>query len=293
MRAAVESIEQLPTIPKLGMEIIELASRPEISMEELSDVIHQDPSLAARILKVANSSYYGAPRQIDSLKPALVMLGLNEVQNIALGITFFDVMKRLEPKLSHYRELFWHHCAACGFVARILSQKLNLQNKGKDFIAGLLHDIGKIVIDACFSNEFAHVFTETFKHNPPMREAEHEILGESHEQFGVFLAEKWHLPQAICDAISYHHTFPSFASSATIEDMQIVAVSYLSEALCEHFEIGWDGDFECSNIRNGTAWDVLLSGQDAHSSGDIDAIITETLERFKEAEPHLLRIWNR
>ena len=86
--SAIEKLESLPTIPKLGLRIIECATDADVILEKLSDIIHQDPSLAARILKVANAPFYGASRQIDPLKLSLVMLGLNEVRNLALSITF-------------------------------------------------------------------------------------------------------------------------------------------------------------------------------------------------------------
>lgn len=288
IRSAIEEMENLPTIPKLGMKIIQLATDPDVTMEQLSDVIHQDPSLAARILKIANSPFYGVSRKVDSLQLALVLLGLNEVRNIALGITFFSVMKSLEPKLSHYREMFWYHCASCGIVARILGRTLKVKSEGRDFLAGLLHDLGKIVIDACFGGKFVSTFNNTFKHKPPMLEAEREILGETHEKFGRLLAEKWCLPKSICDAIDYHHEFPSTGSLDTLEDPQTVSLSYLSEAFCEQFEIGWDGDFDCSDLRNGKAWELLLSGQDTYTTDDIDTIIAETLQAFRKSQPHLL-----
>ncbi len=288
IEALLGSIDNLPTIPKMGMRIVELASDPEVSITKLSEAIHQDPPLAARVLKVANSPFYGVARHVDSLQLALVILGLNEVRTLALGVTFFNVMKSMNPEISLFRETFWFHSAACGIVARILGRKLDIRSEGADFIAGLLHDMGKIVIDACFGGKFASVFDKTFKDAPPMIDAEKEIVGHTHEPIGAVLAEKWHLPQSICDAIAFHHAFPTTDSAANLEDPKIASVCYLSEAFCQRYKIGWDGDSGSCDLRNSKAWETILSGQDKYTESDIDGIITETLQTYTEARPLLL-----
>lgn len=288
IESLIGNIDDLPTIPKMGMRIVELASDPEVSINELSGAIHRDPPLAARVLKVANSPFYGVARHVDSLQLALVILGLNEVRNLALGVTFFNVMKSMNPEISLFRETFWFHSAASGVVARILGRKLDIRSEGTDFIAGLLHDMGKIVIDACFGGKFVSVFDKTFKHAPPMIDAEKEIFGHTHEPIGAVLAEKWHLPQPICDAIAFHHTFPTMDSTTDVADSKIASICYLSEAFCQHYKIGWDGDSGSCDLRNSNAWDAVLSGQDMYTERDIDGIIMETLQTYTEARPLLL-----
>jgi len=288
IKAAIDNISNLPTIPKTGMRIIKLAADPEVSVDELSSAIQQDPSLAVRLLKVANSPFYGASRHIDSLQLAIVILGLKEVQNIILGITFFNILKNMDPEISRYREEFWFHSAACGMVARIFCQKLGFKCAGTDFIAGLLHDMGKIVIEVCFGGKFLPIFDKTFTHKPSMIEAESEILGQTHEKFGGLLADRWNLPKTLCDAIAYHHELPSMTSFSPLRDPRIVAITYISEAFCEHYEIGWDGDFGGADLRNERAWDVLLGKHKAYTTSDIDNLITETLQIFKEVRPRLL-----
>ena len=288
VKSFIDGISNLPTIPKTGMRIIQLAMNPEVSMERLGAAIQQDPSLASRVLKVANSPYYGASRRVDSLPLALIILGLREIQHIILGITFFNAMKNLHSKNTHYRESFWLHSAACGVVARILSKKLGFRSEGADFAAGLLHDLGKIAIDACFDGKFVATFNKTFSDKTPMIVAEREILGDTHEKIGGMLARKWQLPKTLCDAIECHHEFPSMRSFASLKDPRIVAISYLSEAFCQHYEIGWDGDSGDSELDNTRAWEVLLRGHNVYNPRDIDIIITETLQVFKEVSPHLL-----
>ena len=288
IKSVVERIQNLPTLPKVAIRILELASDPEISIDELSRAIYQDPALAARVLKVANSPFYGLPRRVDSLQLALVILGLADITNIALGITILNVIRNLNPTVAYNGEKFWVHCAGCGIVARILGRKLNLRSQGADFTAGLLHDIGKIVIDEHFDRKFVFLFNKAFTHAPPVLEAERELLGESHERIGGWLADKWHLPETLSDAILYHHDLPSPDLWASVKEPRLAALSYLAEAFCEHYNVGWDGDFGYSDVRNREAWKVVLSEQDRYTTRDIDVIIKETLQSFHEARPHLL-----
>jgi HD-like signal output (HDOD) protein len=288
IKSSVEKIQNLPTLPKVAIRILEIASDPEVSVREVSSSIHQDPALAARVLKVANSPFYGMSRQVDSLQLALVILGLNEVRNIALGITILNAMSDLKSSVNYNREEFWIHSVGCGVVARILGRKLNFRCEGTDFIAGLLHDIGKIIIDEYFSSKFVAIFNETFKHKPPMLEAEREILGESHEQVGGWLAEKWRLPETLCDAIVHHHDLPLFEGWEAVKNPRLVSLSYIAEAFCEQYEIGWDGDSGYSDVRNSEAWNVLLSQQNKYGAENIETLLVETLQAFNEARPHIM-----
>lgn len=289
LKPLVEKIQSLPTMAKIGMKILDLAADPEVSMSELSKAIHQDPSLTARVLKVANSPFYGMARQVDSLQLALVILGLNEVRNIALGLSLFNVVKTLNSNV-YDREKFWTHSAGCGIIARILGRKLDFRSEGTDFIVGLLHDVGKIIIDEYFSEEFAQIFEKTLTTKMKMLEAERELLGESHEQLGEWLVEKWRLPETVCNAILYHHQLPEAGLWKALKDPGLISLAYVAEAFSEYYDIGWDGDSCYSDIRNPEAWRTLLSGQNRYSVNDIDLILAETLQAFNDARPHIMAI---
>ncbi len=288
IKRVVERIQKLPTLPEIGVEILRLAADPDVSMDDMSNVINRDPSLAARVLKVANSPFYGMPRQVDSLQLALVILGLEEVRNLALGITLLRVIKDLDTHVSYDRKKFWVHSTGCGIVARALGQKLEFCGQGTDFVAGLLHDIGKIIIDEYFGSKFVTIFNKTFVHKPAMLVAEREILGESHEMVGEWLAQKWGLPETFCEAIEHHHDFPLPESWPALKDPRIVALSYIAEAICDRYEIGWDGDSGYNDIKDMNAWNALLSRQDKYTENDIDTIIAETYKIFSETSLHLL-----
>jgi HD-like signal output (HDOD) protein len=273
-------------LPELGMNILNLASDPEISMEDMAREIHQDPSLAARVLKVANSPFYGLSREVDSLRLALVILGLIDVRNIALGVMVFKVMDGMDTYSNYDREKFWTHSSGCAVAARILGRKLDLHTEGGDFTAGLLHDMGKIIIDEYFNEEFVQICGYSKEADTPMIEAEREVLGDSHERIAGWLAEKWSLPETLCEAIKYHYILPPPESGLVFQDPKTVALIYVAEAFCDANNVGWDGDSGCNDIKNEIVWDILLSGQDKYSQNDIDAILDEVLDEFEEASLH-------
>lgn len=282
IKSVVERIQKLPTLPEVGMNILDLAADPEVSMEEMARVIKRDPSLVARVLKVANSPFYGMPRQVDSLQLALVILGLCEVRNIALGITILKVIKGLDTHVTYDREKFWIHSLGCGVAARILGRKLNLRSDGADFIVGLLHDMGKIIIDEYFGSEFVRIYDTSMQDHCSMIEAEKKFLGESHERIAGWLAEKWRLPESLCEAIVHHHDLSPEGSKRPLIDPRTAALAYVAEAFCARHEVGWDGDAGRNEITDKGAWEILLSGQDKYSYDDVDTILEETFQEFKE-----------
>ncbi|RJP14566.1 MAG: HDOD domain-containing protein [Candidatus Abyssobacteria bacterium SURF_5] len=290
LKLLVERVQELPTIADLGIKILELASDPDVSIADLSKAIHQDPSFAGRILKIANSPFYGMTRQVDSLHLAIVVLGLNEVRNIALGLSLFEAFKKMNSHALYNRRQFWLHSASCAMVAHILSCKVGMRAKGNDFIAGLLHDMGKIVIDEYFGEEFSLIYDEVTRSDVPMIEAERQILGESHERVGEWLVDKWRLPDSLKDAILYHHSLPSMEKAADVKDQQLAALAFLAESFCGHHRIGWDGDASCSRIEEPRAWELVFSNQDENSAENISRILSETFQAYYESVNYIMLI---
>jgi putative nucleotidyltransferase with HDIG domain len=289
LKHKVEKIQKLPTLSEVGLRIIQMASDPEISAAELSQVIQQDPSLAARLLKVANSPFYGMTRQVDSLQLALVILGLDEARNIALGLSLFEVIRKMDSHMSYDRRRFWFHCASCGAVARILARKVDFKADGVDFLAGLLHDLGKIIIDEYFRAEFTLIYGETITKRVPMLVAEREFLGNSHEKVGGWLVHKWRLPETLKDAITHHHDF-FLKPGPEVKDPKLVSLCYLSEAFCAEYGLGWDGDSGCTNVRESSAWNNLIPGEDGASEEVVERILIETLQSFNESRNFILSL---
>lgn len=198
-------LDALPALPATVNRVMSITSDPESSANDLMQAILPDQTMCATILKVANSALFGQPRQISSVERAVVVLGQDEVRNIVIGKAVFTSFPRLEKDYRHTVDLFWEHAFTCGLAAKIIGEHIHLP-PGEAFIAGLIHDIGKLVMLMAFPNEYP-VFRElSIPESFCMTAEEAAGFSLSHEVVGMQLATKWMLPEQLVMAIGYHHS---------------------------------------------------------------------------------------
>lgn len=248
----IKHIEDLPTLPSVALEVLSLAHDPEITIQRISECIHRDPPLAAKVLKMANSVFYRrSDRPVETLHHAIIFLGLSEIINITTSVSIFTALKRGKSPEASIREKFWDHSVATGLIARHMDKKLNLKSMGREFVAGLLHDIGKIILDLYFHDEFLKAYQISNEMNRPMYEAEMEICGTNHMELGYFIAQKWRLPEYVSDVILYHHQ-PSQSSYK-----EIAALISLADLLAKSKEMSCGGDKMSFILSDEEAWHVM------------------------------------
>jgi putative nucleotidyltransferase with HDIG domain len=203
VRRITDSIISLPTLPTVIAKMLELVDNPKTSASSLSNLIMQDQVLTAKILKLANSSFYAFPRQIGTVKLALVVLGFENVKEMALSLSVLNTFKGENNK--HFdTSQFWQHAIAVGAGTRMLARDTCHRLAGEGFVAGLLHDIGKIVLNQYLPKEFMEIQTLIFERGKSSEAAEMEVLGVTHADVGAWLAERWNLPELLVEAIKYH-----------------------------------------------------------------------------------------
>ena len=190
IKRITESIIGLPTLPTVVSKMIELVDSPRTSAASLARLISTDQALTAKILKLANSAYYGFPREISTVNMAIVILGFNTVKDMGLSLSVFDVFKNTESTDSFDISRFWEHSVACGVAARMLARSYRSRYAGEAFVAGLLHDIGKVILNQYFHTEFLEIMNLTAHHALTLEEAEDKVIGTRHTQVGAWLAEK-------------------------------------------------------------------------------------------------------
>lgn len=206
----------LPTLPTIAIEVSRLASNPLTGMSDIVRIIRNDPSLTAKILRVANSAFYGMPRRIESLNMALVVLGMRELNNLVTCITVLKTFPGAVGATEFDRHSFWEHSAGCGELARVIAARLRLRFHGVEFTAGLLHDIGKIVLDQYVHAEFVAALVLSRREGLSPVEAEQRTIGADHAEIGAWLAERWLLPLSIVESIRYHHRPEQAAHHASL-----------------------------------------------------------------------------
>ncbi len=205
VRQRVSNLAKLSTLPHLASKVMELVENPKTSASTLAKILSADQILTARILKLANSAYYGFPRKISTLNLAIVVLGFNALRDLVLSISIIDQFG-IEAEKNFRIEQFWRHALVVGRGARLLSRYVNYPVAGEVFVAGLLHDIGYPVMIQQFPDYFKDIFQYASEVNIPFHQAELQVLGFDHTQVGSWLAEGWNLPEKLVYAIRYHHT---------------------------------------------------------------------------------------
>lgn len=203
LKERAQQIKELSTLPGVILKILEVMNNPVSDARDVEREIMEDPVITAKVLRVANSPFYGTDRDISTISQAVVLMGFAEVQNIALSVSIFS--RFAEPTRMFDRREFWEHCFATAIAAEALQRRVSAQtNEG--FVAGLLHDIGRIVLDQYFPDEFREIATLAEAQKISLLEAERKILGVTHGDVGYWVTEQWNLPTILTDSILFHHS---------------------------------------------------------------------------------------
>ncbi len=201
----VRTIIQLPALPSIAMEVVEMVDNPKTSASKLGRVISSDQALTAKVLKIANSPFYGFPKKISTIDFAIIVLGFDALKEIVISIS---LISSLQKKSDAYfdAEAFWDHSLSAGVIARRLARDLGYRVSGEAFVGGLLHDMGVSILHRYFHSEFKRIVDIARETDLTFLEAEESVLGVTHADIGGWLAERWNLPDHLIEAITLHHT---------------------------------------------------------------------------------------
>lgn len=229
---------ELAALPQVVMRVIDLTAKPNSTAAELERAISLDQALATKILALANSSYYGLPRRLSSLKEAVVFLGFKAVRNLAMAITTFAIFMGKADSLSLARRSLWRHSLDTAQCARVISTRLPAHVHesfvtDEAFTCGLLHDIGKMVIDSGRHDLYLRILEWSSAQKQRFHEVEAEILPFGHSLVGAELGGRWNLPPMLCEAIAFHHT-----PQAAELNPRLTAVVALANEIAHYLESG-------------------------------------------------------
>jgi len=208
IRSVIQDVRDLPTLPTLALEVRRLVDDPSSNISDLVERVQQDIALSSRILRIANSAYYGIPRKVDNLKMAIVILGVREVVNLVTSVSVFKMFK--EQNLAESMDIgeFWVHCATCAELTMGLYKVLKTNLPSSAYIAGLLHDIGKLVLSQHFQEYHDACIKYAAENKLRTVDAEIKLLGIDHGHIGSWLTQRWNIPEDITEAIAQHHIRP-------------------------------------------------------------------------------------
>ncbi len=224
--ALYNQINNLPSLPAIVNDVLRITADPESSAADLMRAILPDPPMCAAILKIANSAFFGIPREVTSLEKAVMVLGFNEVKNIVLGKAVFNSFKALNSHNKKDIDALWEHNFNCGLAAKILAERSG-QPASDMFIAGLIHDIGKLAMFITFPALYAHMLKRPSEEWGAFLEMEEELFLIGHDEVGKRILDKWLFPYELTMAVGFHH-HPERAAArnlipATIQIADILA----------------------------------------------------------------------
>jgi HD-like signal output (HDOD) protein len=269
----------LPTLPTIALEVASLANNPLTGMSEIVRIIRNDPALTAKILRVANSAFYGMPGRVESLNMALVVLGMREISNLVTCISIFRTFPATEGGTTFDRRAFWEHSAGCGEIARVITSKLNMRLHGIEFTSGLLHDVGKIMLEQHFHKPFIEALRVIEAEHVPSIESEQRMIGADHAEIGSWMAESWTIPESITEAIRYHHQ-PGLAP----HNQPLAAVVHLANIFTKAILCG---DIRASLneiLSQDPAWEILARENPELVSMDVVQFVEELEENIERAK---------
>jgi putative nucleotidyltransferase with HDIG domain len=231
LKEKIQNIIHLPALPAIAMEVISIIENPRTNVQTLSNLISKDQVLASKILKIANSPFYGYSKTISTLDFAIVILGFDTLKDAVLSVALISHLNKNVSK-DFDMNAFWSHSMATSIIARELAKYLNYKTHATEsFVAGLIHDLGILILNQYFRKEFEEVMDILRSGNATILEAERKVFGTTHDEIGSWLAQRWNFPKALIEAIKFHHN-PTYA----VIDKQLSVIIHFADVLAQGIE---------------------------------------------------------
>ncbi len=264
----------MPSLPVTVAKIMEIANNRNSTPNDLNKVITLDPVLTGKVLKLVNSAYYSVANQVTTIVRAIIMLGLNTIKNLAVSTAILGTMNKKQNFTSLNMDAYWQHCLAVGVTAKAIATKMNIDPKLRDeyFISGLLHDIGKIIMNHEFKDDYLNIIRTGDMSGVPLWKMEQKRISIDHAYAGELVAKKWVLSENISSAITHHHS-PLDEYNG---DRKIVFAVAVADKFCIDNDFGFSGNRR-SDKTPATVWQALnLKEEDLY---DIEDTIEEELAK--------------
>lgn len=260
LKKVVSQIDSLPSLPALYVELVEELKSEDASLEKVGDIIAKDISLTAKILKLVNSAFFGLPQEITSPAKAVSLLGMDIIQAIVLTTGTFEKFKHLKFKGFSIADM-WQHAMMVASFAKVIAKQAGLDRKAGEtaFMAGLLHDIGTLLIASHLPEEFTQILKMKEEQSISISDAEMAVVGTTHAAVGAYLLGLWGLPDAIIDAAAFHHS----PSDRPYEGLSPLVIAHVADALV-HSETNGNSN---NGVAHGLDYDFIAT---ANLEGQID-----------------------
>ena len=252
IRGAVE----VGTIQSMYERLVQVIDHPLSSASDVGRVIAEDPGLTARLLRLVNSPIYGFPTRIATVTQAISIVGMAQLRDLAIGTSFMRLFSKVPADLADMNS-FWRHSITCGLVARQLAAGRREANLERFFIAGMLHDIGRLILYTRAPMEAATALLDAGRTNEPLFQVERRVFGFHQGAVGAALLEQWRLPSVLVETAAWHHA-PAMASHFPVE----AAIIHVADVFANALAFGSSGEHLVPTFEV-AAWELIQFSPDA------------------------------
>lgn len=232
----VANVKNLPSISSVAVKVEELLNSPTSNADDFDSVISQDPALTAKLLKMVNSAFYGLTYKVESISRAVTIVGFKQIRELVTTMAVLDAFEGFENELLDLKS-FWEHSLFCGIAGRVFAIFTRAPNPDVYFTAGLLHDVGKLILLSHSPLEYKEVLRMNETNGKLSYESEQQIFGFTHCNVGAELCRLWNHPEALIETVAYHHQ-PALGS----QDNRLVPMIHLADLVTNAFEFGRSGN---------------------------------------------------
>lgn len=272
--ALVRQVRDLPALPNTVVRVMQISDDPKSGTSDVAKVLISDQALAARVLKLANSAFYGASRRIATVSDAVVILGMRTTRNLVMAT---GCQELLEQEVAGYclpRGALLRHSLACASAAQVLAKRTKYRGAEEAFVAGLLHDLGKVVMNLYLRDQFIQVLIQAAAGEMTYADAEQAVFSFDHAEAGAYLLERWNLPASLVSAVRYHHT-PLDAPG----DSPLPCLVHVADAICMTLGIGLGLDGLAYTLQPEALSRLQLTAD------DFEEVASQTCDMLSEAGP--------
>lgn len=272
----------LPSLASIENALKELLGSDHRYTSQIAEIIRRDPSLTARLLRLVNSVHYGITKPVKNLEEAVFYLGMRQIRQLAMVTPIIEDFQILAGHMRLEWRGFWQHCIGTALMTREVIDLVQSQQADSDYVAGLIHDVGKIAMASAFPEHFAEIYIHRTEAEMDLMELEREVLGMDHAELGAVYLQNQTLPEIFVEIVRYHHQ-PELAPTHGI----VAAAVQVADLLVQQAKIGYSGrlppkDPELWN--KATGWKMLF----AHQTGDENTISQASLKHSLELMPATL-----
>ena len=277
LQSLIDSMGDIPTLPSIATAIMEKTLDSTVSAKQIAEMVERDQALSIKVLKVANSPFYRRIKEISTIRGAVMLLGFNVLKSIVLSISVINLFSdKNRCALDFYK--FWQHSIACAVCAKNIALKISPAASEDAFVAGLLHDLGKVVADQllCRKGEYRGVLEIMNRANSDILEVETSIMGVDHATLGRFLMEKWNLPALLSRTVGSHHGIDEITDDE--EAKKLCAIIHVADIVTNHLGLGIgqsDRGFVDPSLLN-------RMGLTSHDIQDISIALKDSISSISE-----------